>query len=40
MAALDVNERWQEFMAGYFEALDGQRPDEGFLRLENIFYLQ
>lgn len=40
MAALEVNERWQTFMADYFVALDGNRPDEGFLRLENIFYLQ
>jgi len=40
MAAKDVNERWQAFMADYFEALDGRRPDEGFLKLENIFYLK
>lgn len=40
MADLDVNARWQAFMADYFVALDGQRPDEGFLRLENVFYLQ
>ena len=39
MAAKDVNERWQAFMADYFEALEGRRPDEGFLKLENIFYL-
>jgi L-rhamnose mutarotase len=40
MAAKDVNERWQAFMADYFEELDGRRPDEGFLKLENIFYLK
>lgn len=40
MANLEVNARWQEFMSDYFVALEGQRPDEGFLRLENIFYLQ
>jgi L-rhamnose mutarotase len=40
MAAKDVNERWQAFMADYFEALEGRRPDEGFLKLENIFYLK
>lgn len=40
MATKEVNERWQTFMKDYFEALDGQRPDEGFLKLENIFYLQ
>lgn len=40
MATKEVNERWQSLMKNYFEALDGQRPDEGFLKLENIFYLQ
>ena len=40
MALTDVNARWQNVMADYFEALDGKRPDEGFLHLENIFYLK
>ncbi len=40
MAKLEVNDRWQAFMASYFVALEGQRPDEGFLQLENIFYLE
>ncbi|TRZ56355.1 MAG: L-rhamnose mutarotase [Streptomycetaceae bacterium] len=40
MARLDVNARWQAFMADYFVALEGQRPDEGFIQLENIFFLQ
>ncbi len=39
MAATDVNEKWQAFMAPFFKELDGKRPDEGFLKLENIFYL-
>jgi L-rhamnose mutarotase len=39
MAATDVNEKWQTFMAPFFKELDGKRPDEGFLKLENIFYL-
>ncbi len=39
MAATDVNERWQAMMGEFFEELDGRRPDEGFLQLENIFYL-
>lgn len=39
MATKEVNERWQSLMKNYFEALDGQQPDEGFLKLENIFYL-
>jgi len=39
MAATNVNERWQAMMGEFFEELDGRRPDEGFLQLENIFYL-
>jgi hypothetical protein len=26
-------------MAAFFEDLDGRRPDEGLLRLEEIFHL-
>lgn len=40
MALTDVNARWQNVMADFFEALEGKRPDEGFLHLENIFYLK
>ena len=40
MATKDVNERWQAFMSEYFESLEGRRPDEGFLKLENVFYLK
>jgi L-rhamnose mutarotase len=39
MAATDVNAKWQAMMAPFFKELDGKRPDEGFLKLENIFYL-
>ena len=39
MAARDVNARWQAEMAPFFEGLDGRRPDEGFLQLEQVFYL-
>jgi len=39
MASKDVNERWQSFMAEFFVALEGQRPDEGFIRLKQIFHL-
>lgn len=39
MAAREVNDRWQAQMAPFFEALDGKRPDEGFLRLEEVFHL-
>ena len=34
-----VNERWQKLMAPYFEALDGKKPDEGMIELEEIFHL-
>jgi L-rhamnose mutarotase len=39
MAARDVNDRWQRDMAPFFIDLGGRRPDEGFLRLEEIFHL-
>jgi L-rhamnose mutarotase len=39
MAQTEVNERWQREMAEFFESLDGRRPDESFLRLEQVFYL-
>ena len=39
MAKREVNLRWQRDMAPFFDNLGGQRPDEGFLRLEEVFYL-
>lgn len=39
MAEREVNERWQAEMAPFFEALEGRRPDEGLLRLEEVFHL-
>ncbi len=39
MAEQNVNARWQSEMAPFFEALEGRRPDEGMLRLEEIFHL-
>ena len=39
MAEREVNTRWQEFMAPYFEALDGLHPDEGLVDLEEVFHL-
>jgi L-rhamnose mutarotase len=40
MAATEVNSRWQDEMADYFEDLGQQRPDTGFLQLEEIFHLE
>src|SRR6516225_8602661 len=39
MAKEEVNTRWQEFMAPYFESLEGARPDEMMLELEEVFHL-
>lgn len=39
MAQEEANARWQEFMAPYFEALDGARPDQMMLQLEQVFHL-
>ena len=39
MASTEVNTRWQEFMAPYFESPNNARPDEMFVELEEIFHL-
>lgn len=39
MAVLEVNDRWQEMMSDFFIKEEGTRPDQGFLKLENVFYL-
>jgi len=38
MEKTDVNARWQEEMAPFFEGLSG-RPDEGMVPLREIFHL-
>jgi L-rhamnose mutarotase len=40
MARTEVNARWQAEMAPFFTGLDGRRPDEGFLVLEEVFHLE
>jgi len=40
MAGTEVNARWQAEMAEFFEDLEGQAPDEGFLVLDEIFHLE
>ena len=40
MAKKDVNKRWQEFMAPYFENLGGKNADEIMVPLEQVFYLE
>jgi L-rhamnose mutarotase len=39
MAQREVNARWQADMAPFFEQLEGRRPDEGMLMLEEVFHL-
>jgi L-rhamnose mutarotase len=39
MAATDVNARWQAEMAGFFEELDGAKPDEAMRPLTEVFHL-
>src|SRR5690348_15951546 len=39
MAHRDVNERWQQEMAPFFSNLEAAKPDQSFLRLEEIFHL-
>jgi L-rhamnose mutarotase len=39
MASREINSKWQREMAPFFESLDGRRPDESFVRLEELFHL-
>ena len=39
MDTREVNACWQRDMAPFFEAMGGLRPDEGLLRLEEVFHL-
>lgn len=39
MEQTDVNARWQAEMGEFFMGLEGRRPDEGLLRLDEIFHL-
>jgi L-rhamnose mutarotase len=39
MAATEVNARWQNEMAPYFEDLEGAAPDTGMVPLTEVFHL-
>lgn len=39
MSKEEINTKWQEFMAPYFENLGGQHPDESMVELEEVFHL-
>jgi L-rhamnose mutarotase len=39
MSKEEVNAKWQQFMAPYFEALEASQPDESMRELEEVFHL-
>ena len=39
MAKEEINARWQEFMAPYFENLSGAHADESMVQLAEVFHL-
>jgi len=39
MAREDVNARWQDFMAPFFENLTGAHADTSMVELEEVFHL-
>jgi L-rhamnose mutarotase len=40
MAREEINARWQEFMAPYFEDLGGAHADESMVELREVFHLK
>jgi L-rhamnose mutarotase len=39
MSKEEINRKWQEFMAPYFEDLSGAHADESMVELEEVFHL-
>lgn len=39
MAVREVNARWQRQMGDFFESLEGRRPDEQMVPLEEVLHL-
>ena len=39
MAGEEINAKWQDFMAPYFEGLGGAHADESMIELEEVFHL-
>lgn len=39
MAREEINARWQDFMAPYFEGLGGAHADQAMLELQEVFHL-
>ena len=40
MAKEEINAKWQEFMAPFFENLGGAQADENMLELQEVFHLE
>ena len=40
MGKAEVNEKWQKDMAPFFEGLNGTNADQGFTKLEHVFFLR
>ncbi len=40
MAREEINARWQDFMAPYFEGVGGAHPDQMMEELEPVFFLE
>ena len=40
MSKEEINKRWQEFMAPYFEGLGGAHADENMVELKEVFHLE
>ena len=40
MAREEINARWQEFMAPYFEGLGGAHADQNMIELTEVFHLE
>jgi L-rhamnose mutarotase len=38
MAKEEINQKWQKFMAPYFESITG-RPDQNMVELDEVFHL-
>jgi L-rhamnose mutarotase len=39
MSQEEINKKWQDFMAPYFENLSGAHADESMVELEEVFHL-
>jgi len=35
----EINKKWQEFMAPFFEIPEGAAPDESMIEIEEVFHL-